>query len=82
MSSRSSHAVAPLPREVVDITTPFDIMPLTWWDPLSVGNGGLGVGWYRRRGHRGSMEGAPRRRERGPIQATDGLRHSPGGRDH
>jgi hypothetical protein len=30
-------------RVFFDITTPFDITPHTWWGPLAVWNGGLGV---------------------------------------
>jgi len=30
-------------RLYFDITTPFDITPRTWWGPLAVWNGGLGV---------------------------------------
>jgi prolipoprotein diacylglyceryl transferase len=30
-------------RAYFDLTTPFDITPQTWWGPLAVWNGGLGV---------------------------------------
>ncbi|MBR7834849.1 prolipoprotein diacylglyceryl transferase, partial [Actinospica durhamensis] len=30
-------------RIYFDVTTPFDINPHTWWGPLAIWNGGLGV---------------------------------------